>query len=165
MLYACDTTWWLAYFPEVARFFQGEKWTTSARARDQFDLHWIYGVDKAGLSKDPTYITQGKNSGYQAIGLAHLFGARRILLLGFDLARSGGKTHWHGNHPHPLGNGGSYPSWVGAMNVLAKDLAAAQVEVINCSRKTALKCFPRSTIEEALCAPATSPARLISAAT
>jgi hypothetical protein len=156
VLYACDSSWWIAYFAEVSRIFHGEKWTPSARSRDEFDLNWIYATDKAGLSKDPTYITQGKNSGYQAIGLAHLFGARRILLLGFDFARSGGKTHWHGNHPHPLGNGGSYTSWVSIMNGMAKDLAAAGVEVINCSRKTALTCFPRSSIEEALCAEISS---------
>jgi hypothetical protein len=152
VLYACDATWWIAHFAEVSRVFRGEKWTVSARSRDQFDLHWIYGMDKPGLSKDPTMIYQGRNSGYQAVSLACLFGAARILLLGFDFARSGGKTHWHGDHPKGLGNGASsYGTWVAAMNRLSVDAAAAGIEIINCSRKTALHCFPRRAIEEVLC--------------
>jgi hypothetical protein len=140
----------MAYFPEVSRNFHGEKWTVNARARDRFDLYWIFGQDKGGLSNDPTVIHQGKNSGYQAIGLAHLFGAARILLLGFDFSRDGTRTHWHGDHPRGLGNGGSYPSWVAAMNGLATDLKAAGVEVINCSRRTAIACFERKAIEDCL---------------
>jgi hypothetical protein len=146
VLYACDDQWWIHYFPELARAFHGEKWTVSARARDQFDLHWIYGMDKPGLSTNPTLIHTGKNSGYQAIGLAALFGCTRILLLGFDFQRNGGKTHWHGDHPRGLGNGGMYPTWVAAMNKLSVDLEAAGVTVINCSPKTALQCFSRQPI-------------------
>lgn len=140
----------MQYFPEVARAFHGEKWTTSPQARDRFDLYWIYGMDRPGLSEDPTYITQGKNSGYQAISLAHNFGASRLLLLGFDFQRTGGKSHWHGDHPKGLGNGGQFHNWIAAMKKLAQDLAAANVEVINCSRKTALTCFPQRSIEECL---------------
>jgi hypothetical protein len=150
VLYACDATWWLAYFPEVSTTFRGEKWTVAARARDQFGIHWIYGQDKPGLSHDPTFIHTGKNSGYQAISLAFNFGAARILLLGFDYQRSGGKTHWHGDHPRGLGNGGNYANWVNAMNRLARDLSLAGVNVINCSRKTALQCFTKKPIEECL---------------
>jgi len=151
VLYACDDSWWGTYFPEVARAFHGEKWTINQNARDRFDLYWILGLDNAGLSRDPGIIHQGQNSGYQAVGLAYLFGAARILLLGFDFGRSFGKSHWHGDHPRGLGNGGSFAAWCAAMNLLAKDLAAAGVEVINCSRMTALTCFPRMSIEEALC--------------
>jgi hypothetical protein len=152
VLYACDITWWIAYFAEVSRTFRGEKWTVSARARDQFDLHWIYGMDRPGLSKDPTLIHQGSNSGYQAISLACLFGAARILLLGFDFARSGGKSHWHGDHPKGLSNGGAYfGRWTAHMNRLAADAAAAGITIINCSRKTSLTCFPRQAIEDVLC--------------
>ena len=140
--------WWSAYFAEVSRVFRGEKWTVSAVARDRFDLHWIYGLDRPGLSTDPSFIHTGKNSGYQAISLAVLFGAQRIRLLGFDFQRTSGRTHWHGDHPRGLGNGGQYPTWVAAMNVLARDLTRAGIEVINCSRRTALQCFERKTMEE-----------------
>ena len=151
MLYACDDAWWIAYFPEVARAFHGELWTINQNARDRFDLNWLLGLDKAGLSRATGVIHQGQNSGYQAVSLAHLFGAARILLLGFDFGRTHGRAHWHRDHPPGMGNGGSFAAWIAHMNVLAAELAAAGVEVINCSRYTALTCFPRMSIEEALC--------------
>ena len=156
-MYACDLTWWRVYFPEVSRTFRGEKWTVGAAARDAFDLHWVYGLDRPGLSRDPTFIHTGRNSGFQAIGLAALFGAARIILLGFDMQRTGGKSHWHGDHPRSLGQGDHYSRWAAAMNQLAKDAAAAGIEIINCSRKTALQCFPQRDLEETLCQLPTTP--------
>jgi hypothetical protein len=150
-LYGCDATWWNRYFPELSTCFHGEMWTVSTAARDRYGLSWIYGQDRNGLSREATSIHTGKNSGYQAISLAYLFGAKRILLLGFDFQRTGGKSHWHGDHPRGLGNGGRFPIWATAMATLARDLEGAGVEVVNCSRQTALRCFRRSTIQEELC--------------
>jgi hypothetical protein len=140
--------WWSAYFGELSRTFKGEMWTVSAAARDRYDLFWIYGQDRPGLSRDPTFIHTGKNSGYQAMSLAVNWGAKRLILLGFDFQRSGGRTHWHGDHPRGMGNGGQYPNWVRAMDALARDLERAGVEVVNCTRKTAIRCFPQKRIEE-----------------
>lgn len=99
-----------------------------------------------GLSFDPAYIHEGGNSGYQAINLAVHFGAKRILLLGYDM---GGK-HWFGDHPKSLPVKSNYQIFMDNFATLPNDLKAAGVEVINCSRKTALAVFPRSTIEREL---------------
>lgn len=152
VLYACDATWWDMHFSEVAKGFKGaELWTIDSRSRDRYGLHWIYGYDHGGLSRTTAHIHTGQNSGYQAISLAHYFGATRILLLGFDFQRSNGKTHWHGDHPRGLGNGGRYSAWIKDMNLLASDAKKLGLEIINCSPKTALHCFHRSTIQKALC--------------
>lgn len=153
MLYACDCKFWQAYFPDISRKFAGELWTVSDQARDRFDLHWIYGDTKmSGLSRSIERINCGSNSGYQAIQLAAHFGATRLLLLGYDFMRTGGRSHWHGDHPRNvgLGNGGRYAEWIIGMNALAKDLKDARITVLNCTRKSALRCFPQTTIEEAL---------------
>jgi hypothetical protein len=152
VLYACDASWWIHYFAEAAGVMgPAEMWTCAARARDQFHLNYIFGSPMKGLSKRTDQIHTGYNSGYQAIGLAYLWGAKRIRLLGFDMMRSGGKTHWHGDHPKQLGNGGRFHDWCKQMAPLAADAKEAGVEIINCSRKTALTCFPRLSIQEALC--------------
>jgi hypothetical protein len=143
-------TWWNAYFPELSRSFHGEMWTVSNAARDRYGLRWVFGADREGLAPKNDYIHTGRNSGYQAISLAYIFGVKKILLLGFDMQRTNGKSHWHGDHPRGLGNGSRYQGWIIAMNKLAKDLADKGVTVINCSRQTALKCFPRSTIQKEL---------------
>lgn len=154
LLYACDETWWQHHYPKLATVFSGELWTISEAARERHGLRWIFGQEGSGLSPDPTYIHTGMNSGYQALGLAALFGARRIVLLGYDFTVGpGGRRHWHGDHPRPLGNAppSRYPAWANAMNVLATDLKRSGVEVINASRRTALRCFPRRDLTEALC--------------
>lgn len=153
MLYACDVTWWRHHFPRVATGFGGELWTVSEVARDQFGLAWVFGTDYAGLSAASDYIHTGRNSGYQAISLAYLFGAVRVVLLGFDfMIGPRGERHWHGNHPKGLGNGGEsrYRSWVHAMDVLAVDLKRTSCKVLNASRRTALRSFQRVTLETAL---------------
>jgi hypothetical protein len=150
VLYACDPTWWNHHFPEVSRSFHGQMWTVSNAARDRYHLRWIFGADREGLAPKADHIHTGRNSGYQALSLAYVFGAKRVLLLGFDFQRTGGKSHWHGDHPRGLGNGGRYSGWIIAMGKLAKDLKAKGVDVVNCSRATALTCFRRSTIQQEL---------------
>ena len=92
-------------------------------------------------------IREGGNSGYQAINLAFHFGAARIVLLGFDMQRTGGQMHWFGNHPGKLHVPSPYKDWVLRFNQLAADLRDAGVEVLNCSRETALECFERVPLE------------------
>lgn len=153
VLYACDDAWWLNYFSEVATTFKGsEMWTIAQRARDQFKLNWIYGITARGdLSQKRDQIHAGLNSGHQAMALAYHFGVSKILLLGYDMSRHHGKTHWHADHPRgKMGNGGRFHEWAKHQVLLAKDLKDQGVEVINCSRSTVLTCYPRATIQEAL---------------
>ena len=120
-------------------------------SRDQYKLHWILGnSNRSGLSKSIDWIVAGKNSGYQSICLAVFFGCPRIILLGYDFQRTGGKAHWHGDHPRPMGNGGRFHEWVKEMDPLARDAKEAGIEIINCSRQTAIKSFRRATIQECL---------------
>lgn len=112
---------------------------------------WIFGdMQGSGLAKQDDRIVTGKNSGYQAIGLAYLFGAARVVLLGYDFARTGGKSHWHGDHPSHMGNSSNFGVWATEMGALAADAAARGLPIVNCSRVTTLKCFARKSIEEAL---------------
>lgn len=137
----------------MATAFAGELWTISEGARERFDLRWIFGQEGSGLSQDPSLIHTGMNSGFQALSLAALFGVRRVILLGYDFAEGNrGKRHWHGDHPKGLGNAppGRYPAWGRAMGFLAADLKRAGIEVINCSRHTSLRCFPRIELGDAL---------------
>lgn len=155
MLYACDHVWWRHYFPDVSRRFPGELWSVSEGAREEFGVRWVYGHPKAmGLSTAPGSINCGKNSGYQCLGLMHLFGVARVTLVGFDMMATDGRSHWHGDHPRgKLGNGGikRFPAWRADMNAIAHDLKREGVIVVNASRRTALRCFPRVLLEDALC--------------
>jgi hypothetical protein len=49
-----------------------------------------------------------------------------------------------------MGNAGSMNKWATSFGDLARALAGRGVEVINCTRETALTCFPRATLEHSL---------------
>jgi hypothetical protein len=98
----------------------------------------------------------GGNSGYQAMNLALHLGAARIVLLGYDMAPADdGRLHWFGAHPAGLANpdGVNFATWPKAFDRLAPALADLGVEVVNCSRRTALGCFARAPLEEVLAWP------------
>lgn len=150
--YACDYTWWKHYGNESIKATKSEHWSCSNKAAKEFDLRFVRGDTRArGLLNASDAIATGQNSGYQAIGLAYLWGASRILLLGYDFGFNGAKRHWHADHPNSMGNcGGNFGTWAKSMGHLAADLKAIGVEVVNCSRSTTLRCFPRSTIDKEL---------------
>lgn len=127
-----------------------EFWTCNSMAAKVFHLNYIESEPGGGLSKRPNTIRQGGNSGYQALALAIHFGAARVILLGYDMQfAKDGKRHWHPDHTGKLHNPMSTQmrAWPVQYAELAK---ATPVPIINASRATALKCFPRMTIEEAL---------------
>lgn len=103
-----------------------------------------------GLNTTRGEINHGMNSGYQAINLAYHFGVSRILLIGYDMQRTGGQAHWHGDHPKGLTNAEGLNKWAARFPKLAEDLAKEGVEVINCSRETALRCFSRARLEDVI---------------
>jgi hypothetical protein len=102
------------------------------------------------MSTCPTRIHRGGNSGFQALGLAVNWGVRKVVLLAFDMGATGGRKHWHQDHPPELGNPIQFDRWVERMSVAAADLRAMGVVVVNASRSTALHCFERVSLEAAL---------------
>lgn len=113
--------------------------------------NYIEAADEPGLSLKSGRIHSGLNGGYQAIGLAYLWGASKIVLLGYDFQRGPkGETHHHGNHEGGLPNLGTLPEWNRRMVQLGADLRDQGVEVINATRRTAITCFEKMSIESAL---------------
>lgn len=168
VLYACDPGWWELYADDVRERFHGEAWThapiadasgtyaqsESRQLRVIARYPWLECVQVTRAEGLPIggRVCMGGNSGYQAIGLAYLFGARRIILIGYDLQRQDGanqgKAHWFGDHPKPLTQGAP-TSWIRRFEVLAED-AWGRCEIINCTRTTALACFPRAELCDVL---------------
>lgn len=93
----------------------------------------------------------GGNSGFQALSLAVQFGARKIILVGFDMRLDQG-AHWHGKHPPGLNNPSdkSIAIWRRTLNAAAPALDALGVEVLNASPVSTVTAFPIVTLEEAL---------------
>jgi hypothetical protein len=149
VLYAGDHLWWKGMHADVFARFKGEKWTQDSTSAERYKLNRIKGINKTGLGHQ--FIHLNGNSGFQAINLAFLFGARRMLLIGFDMKLGpNGEKHWHPDHPAPMVQGQTFGEWMHKGATLAKDLAAAGCEVINCTPGSAMSCFPMGTLEKEL---------------
>jgi hypothetical protein len=166
VMYFCDASFWHRDGAAIRAFYRGPRIVTLARLPNDPDLLRLTRHARLGLSSDPRQLCHGANSGYQAINLAYLFGAARIVLLGFDLkvSVSTGRTHAHGGYLPPnhsindrLVYQGEVSHQLGQVHLpkfatLQDPLALAGVEVINASPHSALDVWPRMSIDEALAA-------------
>lgn len=146
VLYCADFDWWdmKKGVPE----FAGEKWTVAELSAKRWGIHHIPGTASIDWGHDDKLIAYGGNSGFQALNLAVVQGAKKVILLGYDYGHTALQPkHWFDNTEHRRDSRRSdYKSWIERMNTASKMIP---VPVINASRQTALECFQRKTIEEA----------------
>lgn len=125
------------------------KFSLQRAAAQYANVQVLANTGDDGLELEPIGVRTGRNGGYQAINLALHLGAARILLLGYDMkAKDLASSHWFGAHPDQQIS--PYPSFLPYFAALAPLVARLGVEVINCSRATALTMFPRMPIAAAL---------------
>lgn len=125
---ANDMKWWRAY-PEALKF-AGRKFC---------------GADYKGTERLPPVqmFPAGTNSGLQAMRVAVMLGATRIILLGLDMKG----THYFGKHPPALKN--STPADFQRMLIQFKRWRS-DARVINCSPGSALTCFETARLLDVL---------------
>lgn len=156
-LYGADAHWWKSPEAPPPREFEGECWVSarndwgksSPRPDHIREVKTIPGVNMSRAEP----ICEGSNSSFQAMNLAVMWGASKIVFIGLDLQRGpAGQSHYFGDHGGNLAN----PQALGLQNMraaftrVAPILANAGIEVINASRRTALDCFPKLPITQAL---------------
>lgn len=135
-LYAMDRKWWSRYGETAKKNFAGA----------------FYSLVSGSEPARKVILPGSRNSGHGAIHLAAKFGAKKIYLLGYDCQYTNGKRHWHGDHEKGMGNADKLPTWPLQFKRLSGMLENQGVSIVNCSRQTALDCFPRASLEESLCA-------------
>lgn len=140
IVFGMDLSWWKEHHREVQSICTGRKLSTSLGARQ-------FGAES--LHQCP-WFNRSLNSGEGAIIIAMAGDAERVVLLGYDCQLTGGKTHWHGDHPKGLGNGGSVKRWPKHFASVAKEATRRGIPIENATRSTALKCFPLVELEAAL---------------
>ena len=145
--YGGDLKWWVNYLNECKA--TGERWTCSPDAAHKFGLYWVRQIKKErGLQTKRWCVNSGGNSGFQAINLAWQKGARKIILVGFDMSRQNG-AHFDGEHKPGMLSApeGHIRAWRRHMKYLARDLRHSDVRVWNCSEFTELECFEKERLE------------------
>lgn len=156
-IYAADISWWAVHWEKVQKNFAGRMYTV-INGQDKvkpYAAHTLYGCqvfkqagENEGLSRDPERLRLGSLSGIQAINLAYHWGAKVILLLGYDMQWTNGLRHWFGDHK-AAGLRNAEPSkYLGNFsNIHPADYG---IEIVNCSRQTALDHFPKMPLADAL---------------
>lgn len=135
-VFGYDPQWWIWHLDEVRKTFGGMRFTNGGN----------HGRLVHSAQGHPRYRDFG-NSGACAIALAVACGATRIVMLGYDCQLTDGRTHHHGPHGNGLRNCDSLSRWPAQFAALARVVTA---EVLNASRVSALTCFRRVSLEEAL---------------
>lgn len=136
-LYSMDRRWWQHHAAEVEREFRGELLSCFA---PQFPR-------RVEVLQRSTFC-HFNNSGAGAVNVAITRGAKKVYLLGYDCQRDAkARSHWHGDHPKPLSNAMSIHRWSHFFGQLGRYAKTKGVEVVNCSRATALRCFRQAELE------------------
>lgn len=133
---------WLQRRADFVRAFTGARVATGPADfafPDIPDLQTPIRIDGVGLTSNPS-ATYATNSGFGAFTWAVAKGAKRIVLVGFDLTEAG---HWHGGYEWKSRFGAPhYSAWSDEFGVVARDVAARGVQVINTNFESAIGCFP-----------------------
>lgn len=147
-LYSCGSdagNWWQRHGDRLADF-SGLRFTLDPSAAKWATV--LKNTGFAGLESDPSGLRTGKNSGFQAINLAVLLGAAKIILLGYDMMPAGDRDHFFGSNPSRMRP--PFEAFRPMFDTLIEPLKALGVRVINASRVTALEVFERMSLAEAL---------------
>lgn len=112
-------------------------------------------LEREGFSVESDHIgcpsERPRNTGWQAINLAYLAGARKIVLLGYDCkpGQFGSGASWA--HPSTPGQE-VYERYINEFNELAEAIkeSGVDLEIINANPDSALECWPKCKIEEVL---------------
>jgi len=133
-LFAIDRAWWDIYVNDVFKNFYGAKIIGNPCPKG-YNLTSVTDIGCYG------------NSGIGAISLAIRFGAKKVILIGYDCSVTDNKTHWHGDHVAGLDNARRIDEWPILFNNFAANITTP---IINATRTTALRTFPIVSLEYAL---------------
>lgn len=93
----------------------------------------------------------GGNGGFHALNIVCQFGAKKIILVGYDMTLREG-SHWHGKHGDGLNNPrqGNVDRWRATLDAQAPTLAKRGIEVVIGSPGSALTAYRKLDLLEAL---------------
>lgn len=152
VVYAGDMMFWRAHYARIKAACDPkvtQMWTQDSSAAERYQINRQRAGNREGLGREVIHLNG--NSGFQAINLAYLWGAKKILLVGMDMKLGpNGERHRHGDHEKGLVQAQLFHDWLQRSVKFAEDLRAAGCDVVNCTPGSALTCFPFASIEEAL---------------
>jgi hypothetical protein len=150
VLYWTDSRFYTWYKKDIDNFCclkytikQGNLYNEDVRVLRKGAVH--------GLEEPRDTLAHGNNSGYAAINLAYHLGAKRIILLGFDMRNDGTKTHFHDGYPtRGTGDRMYIDKFLPGFKSLASSLKQKGITVLNASTYSRLNVFTKISLDAAL---------------
>lgn len=124
-----DAAWWRKY-PEALRL-----------PVLKYTMHEVRGVERVRVAG---YVSV--NSGVLALECAKRLGATRVLLLGVDMHG----THFFGKYTNGLSNTTDQRRRMHLAQYARWAKRNQDIQVINCTEGSALTCFPKASLDDAL---------------
>lgn len=149
-VYATDYPWIQYHWDRVQSKF-GSGFTICPVAAKEFGWNLLPCVDVhqagEGLSNVAGAIVCGGSSGYAGLHYAIDLAPKRVFLLGYEY---GGNGHFFGKHPDHLSAQSDWTAMLKPFPALAAQVQERGIEIINCSSDSAITCFKRMPLAEAL---------------
>jgi hypothetical protein len=108
--------------------------------------------DNVGILSQNDRLQWHKNSGATAINLAHHFGVKQIILLGFDMQLDAEQNqHWHKFYHGNLRTvGGTFKMHMRGFPAIAKDAERLGIEILNANPESKIPDFKKVNIKDIL---------------
>ena len=137
------------WFREDIDSFKGLKYTIRANGKE--DITSLKRGKKFGIEWAKDTIAHGNNSGCAAINLAIHLGAKRIILLGYDMGNNGTVSHFHDGYPVNATGANIYKNqFMPAFDAIAEEIKGKGIQIFNACPTSKLNSFKKITIEEGL---------------
>ena len=156
MAFSGDKRFMMEHIGAFARYYKGEYVVTSWQgATYEQDKESRLVIVPASMdryfSHDAAQLGGHYNSGIQAINVAYLAGARRVVLLGYDCTKINGRGHYHNGYVCDTPEG-SYARYADEFDALGAYLetAAPDLKIYNASPVSEIKSFEKVKLNDDL---------------
>jgi hypothetical protein len=147
--YFGDCGWYGQNLPAI-RGYAGLKITSCSRCPEAGwrHVHRVRRTKPYGIETKRDAVAWNNNSGASAINVAVHLGAKRIVLLGFDMQMKGDRKNWHQDYRGEQKNPALFEKHLRGFPHIARDAAALGVEILNATPESAVTQFPFVDIKD-----------------
>jgi len=140
---------WYRWHEDGLKEFKGAVVTDCVELRHLNHLNVLKRDRRVGFAHRSDTIRWNFSSGGAAINLAYLLGAKRIVLLGYDMRVIDGEKNYHNDHQEDS-NKNPYDRFLRAFPYIKADADKAGVEILNATPDSAIKQFDFVDLEEVI---------------
>jgi len=152
VVYGCDDPWWIAR--NGLKEFSGLKISYGPVATTRYpDIKRVtISTPDDLMVAQPMVIGNGGNSGFQALNLVVQFGAKNIILLGFDMNETGG-LHWYGRNKYQGMNNpmeSNFKRWMKGFEAIKDRAKQMNLDIVNVSPTSSCNAFRKASLDDTL---------------